>query len=150
MLHGQAPDLLSTVKTGNECPASDARGKKTSCRLRITDGRREADPSGTAGRQPAEPFNQAEGLQAPVPAQQGMYLINDNKTQIAEQERDFHMLIDHQRFQRFRRDLQNAGGLSDQLPLLRLWSVSVPAGHGNSGFLTQLAKPFELVVDERL
>ena len=150
MLHGQTPDLLPAIKTWDEGPVSAAGREKTPGCLRVPDGRREADPSGTAAGQSAEPFDQTEGLHAPVTAQQGMNLIDDDKAQIAEQGRDFHMLVDHQRFQGLRRDLQNAGGFPDQLPLLRLRRVPVPAGHGNPGFLTQLVKPSELVIDERL
>ena len=149
MLHGQTPDILPAIKTWDEGPASAADREKTSGSLRVPDGCREADPSGTAAGQSAEPFDQTEGLHAPVTAQQGMDLIDDDKAQIAEQGRDFHMLVDHQRFQGLRRDLQDAGGLSDQLPLLRLRRVPVPAGYGNPGFLTQLVEPSELVVDER-
>ena len=150
MLHGQPPHLFSAVKPGDDRPAAAARREKPPCRLRVADGRGKADPSGTAAGQTAEPLDQTEGLHAPVAAQEGMDLIDDDKAQIAEQGRDFHMLVDHQRFQGFRRDLKDAGGLPDQFSLLRLRRVPVPAGHGNPGLLAQLVQPPELVVDERL
>ena len=58
------------------------------------------------------------------------------------------MLVDHERFQRFRRDLQDARGLLHQLPLLRLRDVSVPAINSNSRLLAQLVQTPELVVDQ--
>ena len=44
----------------------------------------------------------------------------------------------------------DAGGLFQQLSLLRLRHVAVPAVDGDPGFLTQFVQPAELVVDQRL
>ena len=48
MLHGQPPDFLSAVKSGDNGLPSAAGGEETACRFGIPDGSGEADPSGAA------------------------------------------------------------------------------------------------------
>ena len=79
-----------------------------------------------------------------------MDLVDDDEAQIAKQRRDLHMLVDHQRLQRLRRDLQDAGRLAQQPALLGVRHIPMPARHLDPGFLAQLAQPSELIVDERL
>ena len=79
-----------------------------------------------------------------------MNLINHDESQIAEQGRNLHMFIDHQRLQRFGCDLQNTRGLLQKPSLPRLCRVSVPSGDSNPGFFTQFIQPPELIVDQCL
>ena len=138
VFHGKPPDLFAAVKLRNDCAPAAARCQKLSRQLGVADGGGEADAPRVAARQLTKPLDQAEGLKAPVRPQQGVDLVNDDETQVAEESRDLHVLVDHQRFQGFRGDLQNAGGLFEQFPLSRLGRVPVPAGHGNTRFLAQL------------
>ncbi len=150
MLHGQTPHFLLPLKPGNHRPPAAACRQKPACRLRISDGGGEADSPGTAARRSAEPFYEAEGLHSPVSPQQGVDLVNDDKPQIAEQSRNLHVLVDHERLQGLRRDLKNAGWPAQKLPLPGLGRVAVPPGHGDPRLLAQFIQPSELVVDQRL
>ena len=58
------------------------------------------------------------------------------------------MLAQQQRLQRFRRDLEDAGGMLQHLRLVGLGHIAVPVPDGNVRFLAQLVQPLELVVDE--
>ena len=60
------------------------------------------------------------------------------------------MLVDHQGFQRFRGDLQDAGRLSQEFPLPGLRHISVPAVYGYVFLFAELVQPAELVVDQCL
>ena len=60
------------------------------------------------------------------------------------------LLVHQQRLQRFRRDLQNAGGVLEQLVLMGLGHVAVPVPHGDLRLRAQVVEAAELVVDERL
>ena len=138
MLHGEPPHFPAAVELGDDGANSAARGEKAPRLLRMADGRGQADPARMAARHFAETLDQAECLQAPVGPQQGMNLVDDDEAQIAEQGRDLHMLVDHERFQRLRRDLQDAGGLLQKLPLFRLRRIPVPARDGDPLLLAEL------------
>ena len=150
VLHGKPPDLFAAVEFRDDGASAAARSKELSRQLRIPDGGGEADPSRITARQFAKPLDQAEGLQSTVRPQQGMDLVDDDKAQISEQGWNFHVLAQQQRFQRFRRDLQNARGFFQQLPFSGLGRIPVPAGDGDPLLLAQLAEAPELVVDQRL
>ena len=148
MLHAEPPDLLPALKAGDHGAAPAPRREKAPSGLRVADGGGETHPPGPAARGFAEAFNQAEGLHPPVPPEKGVYLVNDDEAQIPEKGRDLHVLVDHQRFQGLRRDLQNAVRLSEKL--LRLRHVPVPAVNGDARLLTELVQAPELVIDEGL
>ena len=150
MLHGKPPDLPAPVKLRDHRPSSAARGEEFSRIFRIADGRGESDPSGMASGQLAQPFDQAEGLHPPVATQERMDLVDHDEAQITEQGRDLHVLVDHQRLQRFRRYLQNAGRFAQQFPLFRLRHIPVPAVNLDPLLLAKLVQPSELIVDQRL
>ena len=96
MLHGKTPDLFAAVKFRNDRSPAAADRKELPRQFWISDGGGQADSPWIASRDLAQPFNEAEGLQAPVRAQERMDLIDDDKTQIAEQGRDLHMFVDQQ------------------------------------------------------
>ena len=150
VLHGQSPHFFAAVELRNDGPAPAAGREKLSGRLRIPDGRGQAHSPGVAAGQPAHALDQAEGLHPAVPPQQRMDLIHHDETQVPEQGRNLHMLVDHERLQRFRRDLQDPGGLSQELSLLRLRHVPVPAPDRNPRLLAQIVQSPELVVDQGL
>ena len=150
VLHGEAPDLPAALALGDDGGPAAARRQKAPGGLGVADGGGEAHPPGMAPRRLAEALDEAEGLHAPVPPQQGVYLIDDHKAQIPKEGGDFHALVDEQGFQGLRRNLQNAPGLAQQAALLGLGHVPVPAGDGNAGLLAQLREPAELVVDKGL
>ena len=79
-----------------------------------------------------------------------MDLVDHDEAKIVEQGRDLHVLIDHQRFQRLRRNLQDPGRVLHDLPLSGLRDVAVPAVNRDPLFFAQLVQTPELVVDQRL
>ena len=150
MLHRKPPDLFARIKSGDNSRSPAAGCQKFARRLRISYGCGQTDPSGIASGQSAHALDQAECLHTAVSPQQRMDLVDHNEPQIMKERRDLHVLVDHERFQRFRRDLQDARGLLHQLPLLGLRDVSVPAIDSNSLLLAQLVQTPELVVDQCL
>ena len=78
-----------------------------------------------------------------------MHLVNDHKPQVAEQLCNGRVLVQKQRFQRFRRDLENAGGVTHELCLMALGNVPVPVPHRDIRFGAQVVQPGKLVVDQR-
>ena len=150
MLHTEPPDLFAAVEFRDDRTPAAARREKPPRRLGIANGGGKADAAGIAARQGAQPLDQAEGLKSPIRPQEGVDLVDDDKAQVAEEGRDLHVLVDEQGFQRLGRDLQNAGWLFEQLPLLRLIGVPVPTGDGDALLLAQLVQAPKLVVDERL
>ena len=97
-----------------------------------------------------EPLDQTEGLHAPVAAQEGVDLINDDEPQIAEQPRDFPVAPDQHRLQRFRRDLQDPGGILHQLSLVGIGDVAVPVPDRDLRLFEQVVEPQKLVVNQGL
>ena len=150
VLHREPPYLFARVKSGDNSRSPAAGCKKFARCLRISYGCGQADPSGITACQSAHALDQAECLHTAVSPQQRMDLVDHNEPQIMKERRDLHVLVDHERFQRFRRDLQDARGLLHQLPLLGLRDVSVPAIDSNSLLLAQLVQTPELVVDQCL
>ena len=47
-----------------------------------------------------------------------MHLIDDDEAEITEQTADFRVTAEHERLQRLRRDLKNAGRMLQKLPLV--------------------------------
>ena len=78
-----------------------------------------------------------------------MHLVNDHKAQVAEQLCNGRVLVQKQRFQRFRRDLENAGGVTHELRLMALGNVPVPVPHRDIRLGAQVVQPGKLVVDQR-
>ena len=150
MLHGQPPDLPAAVEFRNDRAPAAARGQKPSRLFGIADGGGEPYPSRRTAGQGAKPLDKAEGLQSAVRPKQRVDLVDDDETKIPEQRGDLHMLVDHQRFQRFGGDLQYTGGPAQQRAFSRLSHVAVPAPDGDVLFLAQLFQPSELVVDQSL
>ena len=150
VLHRQSPHLTSAIELGNDGVATATRREELPCRFGVADGRRESDTPRPAACQTAEPFDEAEGLHSPVAAQQRVNLVDDDEAQVAEQRRDFHVLVDEQRFQRLGGDLEDARRLPQQLPFPGLRCVSVPPRDTDAGLLAQFVQPSELVVDEGL
>ena len=149
VFHAQPPDLPAAVEPGDD-GAPPASGRQELSRvLRVADGGGKADPPRRAARQAAQALDQTEGLQPPVRPQQGVDLVDHDEAQVAEERRDFHVLVDQQCLQGFRRDLEDAGGMLQQLLLFGGRRVPVPAGDGNARLLAQLVQPAELVVDQR-
>ena len=66
-----------------------------------------------------------------------MDLVDDDEAQIMKERRDLHVLVDQQGFQRFRRDLQDAAGMLEQLALLAVGSISMPLGDRDVRFLAE-------------
>ena len=127
MLHREAPDLPPAVNNRYDGSPSTAGCEKLPCRFRIADSSREADSARITSRKTAEPLDEAECLHAAVSPQERVNFINDNKAKVPKESRNLHMLIDHQRFQRFRRDLQYTGRFAQKLPLFRLSDIAMPA-----------------------
>ena len=138
VLHAEPPDLFAAVELRDDRAATAARREKLPGKLRVSDGCRESDPARVAAGELTQPLNEAEGLQAPIRPQQGVDLVDDDEPQVAEQGRNLPMLVNHQRFQRLGRDLQDAGGLFEKLSLSRLRGVPVPARDGDAFLLAKL------------
>ena len=79
-----------------------------------------------------------------------MHLVDDHKAQVAEQFGNGRVLVQKQRFQGFRRDLKNAGGVTHELRLMALGNVPVPVPHRDIRLGAQVVQPGKLVVDQRL
>ena len=60
------------------------------------------------------------------------------------------MLVQQQRFQRFRRDLQDTGRVLHELLLMARGDVAVPVPDRNIGFRAKVRQPVKLVVDQCL
>ena len=105
MLHREPPDLFAAFKLRNHRRAVASGSQKFSGSLRIADRRGQADPPRLTSGKAAHPLDQTEGLHTPVAAQQRVDLVDHDKPQIVKQRRDLHIFVDHQRFERFRRDL---------------------------------------------
>ena len=116
--------------------------------FRVTDGGGQTDAPGIHPRQSAQPLNEAQGLPAPVAAQQGMHLVNHHKPQVMKQPGNGGVLVQQHGFQAFRGDLQNAGGVLHHFGLVALRHVPMPVPHGNVPLGAQLIEPPELVVDQ--
>ena len=78
-----------------------------------------------------------------------MDFIDHDKTQITEERRNLHVLVDHQRLQGFRRDLQDTGWLFQQFALFRLRHIPVPPGNSDSLLFAKFIQTSELVIDQR-
>ena len=150
MFHGQPPHFLSSVKAGNHGFPSASAGQELTCRLRGSYGGGKSYPAWMAACKSAHSFYQAESLQSPVRSQQRMDFVNDDEPQIRKEGRDFHMLVDHQRFKGFRSDLKYSLRLTHEFSLLRLRHISVPARDRNTGLFTQFIQASELIVDQSL
>ena len=99
MLHGKAPYLSATVKLRDDRRTAAAGSKKTPRFFRIADGCREPDAAWAALRKATETLNQTKGLAATVTAEKRMNFIYHNEAQISKERGNFHVFIDHQRFQ---------------------------------------------------
>ena len=150
VLHGQPPDLFAALEPRNDRRPPAACCQELPCSFRIPDRRRQSDPPGAASRKPAHPLDQAECLHPAVAPKERMDLVDHDEAKIVEQGRDLHVLVDHQRFQRLRRDLQDPGRMFHDLPLPGLRDIAVPAVNGDPLFFAQLVQAPELVVDQRL
>ena len=150
MLHAQPPDFFSAADFRDDGSPAAAGSKKLPRGFGIAYGCGQADPPGTAAGQGAHALDQAESLEAPVRPHERVDLIDDDETKVAEEGGDFHMLVDHQGFQRFRGDLQDPGRLSQKFSLPGLRHISVPAVYGYVFLLAELVQPAELVIDQCL
>ena len=148
MLHAEPPFDAFGINFWDICFSSGAGGKKRAGTLRVADGGGEADPPGIYPRQPGQPFNETQGLSAPVSPQEGVHLVNDHKAQVGKEPGNGSVLVQQQGFQRFRRDLQDTGGVLHELFLVALGYVSVPVPDRNVRLGAQLVQPQKLVVDK--
>ena len=150
MLHRQPPARALALELGNH-GAPPRPGREEAPRaLRVADGRRQTDAPRIDARQLGQPFNQTERLPAAVAAHQRVHLVDDDEAQVAEQAHEVHMLVQQQRLERLGRDLQDAGGVFEQLGLVRLRHVAVPVPDGDVRLGAEVVQPCKLVVDERL
>ena len=58
------------------------------------------------------------------------------------------MLMQEQRLQRFRCDLEDTGGLFQQLRLVTLGHISMPVPYRDIRFGAKVGQPAELIVDQ--
>ena len=96
VLHRQPPGLLAAVELRDDGAAPASGCQELPCGNGIADGGRKADASRPAARQPAEPFDEAEGLEPAVAAQQRVDFVNDDKAQVSEERGDLGVFGDHQ------------------------------------------------------
>ena len=150
MLHTQPPLGTFGIHMGDQCFPSCAHGKEFSRCFRIADGSGETDPPWVHSREPAQPFDKAKGLTAPVAPEEGVDLVDDHEPQISEKLGDGSMLMQQQRLQRFRCDLEDTGGLFQQLRLVTLGHISVPVPYRDIRFGAKVGQPAELIVDQGL
>ena len=88
-----------------------AHGKKGAGALRVADGGGQADSSGVDPGKSGKPLDKTQGLAAPVPPQEGMDLVNDHEPQVSKELGNGGVFVQEHGFQRFRGNLQNAGGV---------------------------------------
>ena len=150
MLHGKPPLHPRRLDPGDQGIPPGPGGEQTAHGLRVADGRGKADPPRIDACRPSKPLDQAEGLHAAIPAQEGVDLVDDHEAQIPEQAGQLAVPADQHGLQGFRRDLQDAGGLLHQLPLVGIGDVPVPVPDGDPGLVQQVVEPQELVVDQSL
>ena len=108
MFHRKAPDLAPAFTAGDCGFASASGAEEFARRLGTADRRRESDPPRIAAGGLTEAFDQAESLHSAVSAQKGMNLIDDDEPQIAEKRGNLHPFVDHERLERFGRDLEDS------------------------------------------
>ena len=149
MLHAQPPFAALGVDFRDDGLPPRPQRQEFAGSLRVTDGGRQSDTPGIDSRNSGQPLDEAQRLPAPVAPQEGMHLVNDHKPQVAEQLCNGRVLVQKQRFQRFRRDLENAGGVAHELRLMALGNVPVPVPHRDIRFGAQVVQPGKLVVDQR-
>ena len=149
MLHAQPPFAALGVDFRDDGLPPRPQRQEFAGSLRVTDGGGQSDTPGIDSRNPGQPLDEAQRLPAPVAPEQGMHLVNDHKPQVAEQLCNGRVLVQKQRFQRFRRDLENAGGVTHELCLMALGNVPVPVPHRDIRFGAQVVQPGKLVVDQR-
>ena len=150
MLHRDAPGARGLLHAGYHGGATGAGGEEGAHGLGVADGRREADASRLHARDSRQPLDEAQALTAAVLPQQGVNLVYHDVAQVAEELGDGGVAAHEQRLERFRRDLQDAGGSLHELGLVRGRDVPVPVPHVDAGLLAEVRETVELVVDEGL
>ena len=78
-----------------------------------------------------------------------MHFVDHDEAQVAEQPGNIGVAVQQQRFEGFRRDLENAGGVAEQSVLMGLRDIAVPVPDRNFRLPAEVVEPLELVVDER-
>ena len=67
-----------------------------------------------------------------------MNLVDDDKAQVMKQAWHGHVLMHEKRLERFRRNLQDAAWVFEQLALMRGGHIAMPVPDGNLGLLAQV------------
>ncbi len=149
MFHRDEPSVARPFEYRNDAVASRAGAQVCAGRFGVADGGGKSDAAWIHVRHAREPLDAAKRLVATIAAQQGMHLVDDDIAQIAEQPVYRGMPMEQHRFERFRRDLQNARRVFHQAALVRLRDVAMPAPHGNARFFAERIESQKLVVDQR-
>ena len=138
VLHRESPHPAWLLEARDDAAAPRAAGEKGSGALRIADGGGKADAPGVHARHAREPLDKAERLPAAVAAQERVNLVDDDKAQVMEQARDGHVLMHEECLERFRRNLQDAARMLQELALMRGGHIAMPVPDGNLGLLAQV------------
>ena len=128
MLQSQPPFDPSLLKGGNVYGDIRASRQPISGQSGISDGGRQSHPTGGVANEVAEAGELADDLVAPIGAREGMHLVDNHIAEVTEDASHIVGAAHEHGLQGFRGDLENAAGLFQQLPLVRLSHVSVPAG----------------------
>ncbi len=99
MLHRKMPDFFFSFEFRNDSFSTASGGKKFAGGFRIADRCGKSDPPRIAAGKTAETLDETKCLKSPVAPKQRMNFIDDDKAKIVKERRNFHMLIDHERFQ---------------------------------------------------
>ena len=138
MVHGEPPGAAWLIKAGDDGASSGARSQEIARALGVAHRGRQADTSRIDARHGGETFDEAECLTTTIATQQGVNLINHDESQVAKETRDGRVLMQQQCFEGFGRDLQDAGGVLQQLALVRSGDVSVPVPYRDIGLVAQV------------
>ena len=77
-------------------------------------------------------------MPAAVAAQERVNLVDDDKAQVMEQAWHGHVLMHEECLERFRRNLQDAARMLQELALMRGGHIAMPVPDGNLGLLAQV------------
>ena len=132
MLHAEPPAVFLSADDRCIGFASGAGTEPVYGNRQIADRCRQTDAARMVTDQPSEPAELTDDLVAAVGTRQNVDFIDDDIPQVGKQTDDVVGAVHQHRFQRFRRDLQNALRVLQELIFVGCRNVTVPVRNGNA------------------
>ena len=148
VLNPQPPAKLFSWQFRHVGGSSRSRPQPGGGRIGVPDGGGQTDPPRLIADQSRQPRDLAKDLVATIRARQGVDLVDDDVSQIAEQA-DHVVAPPHQHaLQGFGGDLQNPAGIAEHLLLVGACHIPVPVKDGNARLIGQFRDALKLIVDQ--